>query len=130
MAAQAWKGVSEVHCSISTSLARTLKKLEHGKSNIVLLQKYIDLHFLMWNNVFLPKGIYIHSRVVLHLSLLTAELLMKREQPKFYRERIFTPTRTVSLFEGCEFGHGIYNCPAQVQSIKISILLLVSGMQT
>lgn len=82
----------------------------------------------MSNNVPLPKSMYTHSRVILHLNLLTSELVKKRKQPEFYSERIFTPARTVSLMEGCEFGHVIHNCTAKAESIKISIL--VSGTQT
>lgn len=126
MAAQGWKGVLEVHCSSSTRLARTHNKLECGNS--VLLQKYTDLHFLMWNNVFLPKSMYTHSRVILHLNLLTSELLKKRKQPEFYSERILTPTRAASLVEGCEFGHVIHNCTAQVESIKIDSIEIDSKM--
>lgn len=116
---QGWKGVSEVHCSRNTGLARTHNRLEHEKSNIVLLQRYIDLHFLMGSNVFLLNGMYTHSRLILHLGLLTSELLKKREQPEFYTERIFTPTRTLSLVEGCESGHIIYNCTAQAKCKQI-----------
>lgn len=73
----------------------------------------------MGSNVFLLNGMYTHSRLILHLGLLTSELLKKREQPEFYTERIFTPTRTLSLVEGCESGHIIYNCTAQAKCKQI-----------
>lgn len=71
------KGVLEVHCSSSTRLARPHNKLEHGKSNVVLLQKYIDLHFLMRNNVSSKEYVYLFLS---HPALESSDLRVAQEK--------------------------------------------------